>query len=58
MQMRYSKTEIQEFKNGVNIIHFPDLTEDERANRQEQLKKAAERFLKAVERMKGEEGNG
>lgn len=58
MQMRYSKTEIQEFKNGVNIIHFPDLTEDERANRQEQLKKAAERFLKAVERMKGEKGNG
>lgn len=47
--MGYSKTIVQEFKNGVNVIHFPDLTEDERARRQEQLYNAAERFLKVVE---------
>nr|DAT39256.1 MAG TPA: hypothetical protein [Bacteriophage sp.] len=49
MKMGYSKTIVQEFKNGVNVIHFPDLTEDERARRQEQLYNAAERFLKVVE---------
>lgn len=54
MEMGYSKTEVQEFKNGVNIVHFPDLNEDERAARQEQLKKAAERFMKHIERAKGE----
>lgn len=52
--MGYSKTEIHEFKNGSNMVLFPDLTEDERAARQEKLKKAAERFMKAVERVKGE----
>lgn len=50
MNMRYSKTEVQEFKNGVNVIHFPDLTEEERENRKEQLKKATARFMAAVER--------
>lgn len=52
MKMGYSKTEVQEFRNGVNIVHFPDLTEEERANRNEQLKKAAERFMKQIERRK------
>lgn len=47
--MGYSKTITQEFQNGVNIVHFPDLTEEERKKRQERLVKAAERFLKHVE---------
>lgn len=50
MKVGYSKTEVQEFKDGVNVVHFPDLTEEEKAERNEQLKKAAERFMKQVER--------
>ena len=54
MEVEYSKTEIHGFKNGSNIVHFPNLTEDERAARNEQLKKAAERFMKAVESAQGD----
>lgn len=56
--MEYSRTEIQEFANGVNIIHFPNLTEEEKAYRQIKLKKAAERLLKAAEKAKGVKSNG
>lgn len=53
--MGYSRTEVQEFKNGKNIVHFPDLTEEERAKRQKQLEQAAIRFMKAVERVRANE---
>lgn len=48
----YSKTIIQKFDNGVNIVHIPDLTDEERARRQAQLRRAAEQLLKEVERVK------
>lgn len=50
MDDTYSKTIVQEFDNGVNIIHIPDLTDEERARRQQQLRRTAEHFLKALER--------
>lgn len=50
----YSRTEVLQFKNGVSIVHFPDLTDEERAQRHKQLEAAAGRFLKAVERLKME----
>lgn len=48
----YSKTIIQKFDNGVNIVHIPDLTDEERARRQAQLRRAAEQLLKEAERVK------
>lgn len=48
----YSKTIIQKFDNGVNIVHIPDLTDEERARRQEQLRRAAEQLLKEAERVR------
>lgn len=48
----YSKTIIQKFDNGVNIVHIPDLTDEERARRQAQRRRAAEQLLKEAERVK------
>ena len=48
----YSKTIIQKFDNGVNIVHIPDLTDEERSRRQAQLRRAAEQLLKEAERVK------
>ena len=53
----YSKTIIQEFPNGQNIIHVPDLTDEERNKRYGQLKRAAEALLKDAERLKEEKQN-
>ena len=47
----YSRTEVLQFKNGESIVHFPDLTDEERTQRHQQLKAAASRFLKAAERL-------
>lgn len=49
-----------EFQNCIVRVHFPDLTEDERKRRMNQLKKATADLLKHVEMLKkkGEEGNG
>ena len=44
----YSTTIIQEFHNGRNIVHIPDLTDEERERRFQSLYKAAERMLKKV----------
>lgn len=52
MEMKYSRTEIHEFPNGVNIVYFPDLTEEERAARKEQLIRAARDLMMAVEATK------
>lgn len=39
----YSRTEVLQFKNGESIVHFPDLTDEERTRRHQQLKAAASR---------------
>lgn len=44
-----------QFSNGVCRLHFPDLTEEERAKRRENLKRAVTTFAIAVEREKGED---
>lgn len=43
-------TKTMQYANGVNCVHSPVLSDEEQAGRKLQLKKAAQRFLKSVER--------
>lgn len=43
-------TQTTQYANGVNCVHSPVLSDEEQAGRKQQLKKAAQRFLKSVER--------
>ena len=44
----YSKTKIIEYPGMIVTVHFPDLTEEERAKRMAAIRKAAENLLKKV----------
>lgn len=50
--MTYTKGEVIESKNGTTTVYHPDISDEERARRQDELHKAAARFLRAVERGK------
>lgn len=44
----YSEVKTFTYPNMVVRVHVPDLTEDEREKRMRTIKKATERFMKAV----------
>ena len=50
----YSRVETYTFPNAIVRVHFPDLTEEERARRQKILHDAAASILIAEERLKQE----
>lgn len=47
----YTKGEVIESKNGTTTVYHPDISDEERAKRQDELHKAAARFLRSVEEM-------
>lgn len=51
--MEYT-TKTMQFDSGVNLVHSPVLSDEEREGRRQQLKKAATCFLKRVEQERAE----
>lgn len=47
--MQKASTRVFEFPNCKAVVHFPVLSEEERKNRLEQLRKAAVRLLQEVD---------
>ena len=54
--MEYT-TEVYKIGNCTARVHRPVLTDEERARREDSVKKALERFFKAVERKEREEND-
>lgn len=56
-QDEFKKTITHRYENCIVRVHVPDLTEEERASRRKELKNAAERLMKQIERVKYEAKN-
>lgn len=48
-QDTYKEVKTFNYPNAVVRVHIPDITEEERERRMNELKKATARFMKAVE---------
>lgn len=53
----YTKGEVIESKNGTTTVYHPDISDEERAKRQEELRRAAVRFMREVAKVSKDEKN-